>query len=145
MADDTPIGKGSTTLDYLRARHEWLGVMIDETEAEIQRLKTAVAKLQRFKDWVHAYLDTAGVPHHPPGIHGAEGCRIGDRMDWLADRLRAAESNQLRLCGLLETIVKTVEQRADELDGKALYHPHVMLRALAQEFRQMMIGGGGNQ
>lgn len=42
-----------------------------------------LAKLHAFKDWVHAYLDRHGVPHHPPGPHGAEGCRIGDRMDWL--------------------------------------------------------------
>jgi hypothetical protein len=53
-----------------------------------------IAKLQRFKDWVHAYLDAQGVPHHPPGTHGAEGCRIGDRMDWLMDRLRKAEAQQ---------------------------------------------------
>lgn len=39
--------------------------------------------LQRFKDWVHAYLDSKGVPNHPPGTHGAAGCRIGDRMDWV--------------------------------------------------------------
>lgn len=59
---------------------------IDELEAERD-------KLQRFKDWVHAYLDQHGVPHHPSGPHGAEGCRIGDRMDWLMagrDRLLAA-------------------------------------------------------
>ena len=42
-----------------------------------------LAKLQAFKDWAHAYLDRHGVPHHPAGPHGAEGCRIGDRMDWL--------------------------------------------------------------
>lgn len=49
------------------------------------------AKLQKFKDWVHNYLDAHGVPHHPPGSHGAAGCRIGDRMDWLMARLAAAE------------------------------------------------------
>lgn len=49
-------------------------------------------KLQAFKDWVHGYLDTRGVPHHPPGTHGAEGCRIGDRMDWLMERLERAEA-----------------------------------------------------
>lgn len=50
-----------------------------------------VGRLQAFKDWVHGYLDGKGVPHHPPGVHGAEGCRIGDRMDWVfaeLDRLR---------------------------------------------------------
>lgn len=43
--------------------------------------------LQKFKDWVHAYLDAHGVPHHPPGVHGAEGCRIGDRMDYVFAKL----------------------------------------------------------
>lgn len=50
------------------------------------------AALQRFKDWVHAYLDTHGVPHHPPGTHGAEGCRIGDRMDWVMARVVELEA-----------------------------------------------------
>jgi hypothetical protein len=52
-----------------------------------------IEKLQAFKNWVHAYLDEHGVPHHPPGVHGAEGCRIGDRMDWLMERLRKAEAD----------------------------------------------------
>lgn len=39
--------------------------------------------LQRFKDFVHARLDAAGVPTHPNGPHSAEGCRIGDRLDLL--------------------------------------------------------------
>jgi hypothetical protein len=55
-------------------------------------------KLQAFKDWVHAYLDSHGVPHHPPGAHGAHGCRIGDRMDWWVEwwveKLKAAEAER---------------------------------------------------
>ncbi len=39
--------------------------------------------LARFKAWVHDYLDAKGVPTHPDGPHGAEGCRIGDRMDFV--------------------------------------------------------------
>lgn len=61
--------------------------------AEVRRLTGERDKLQAFKDWVHQYLDSKGVPHHPPGVHGAEGCRIGDRMDWvfaLIAELRAA-------------------------------------------------------
>jgi hypothetical protein len=60
VSDDEPIGKGSTTLDYLKVRHEWLGVMIDdaakrerellarvkELEAERDRLRGAVAKIR---------------------------------------------------------------------------------------------------
>jgi len=53
----------------------------------VQRARAAEA----FKVWVHNYLDAQGVPHHPPGTHGAEGCRIGDRLDWLMARLRRAE------------------------------------------------------
>lgn len=56
---------------------------IRELVAEARRLQEERDKLQAFKTWVHAYLDGQGVPHHPPGTHGAEGCRIGDRMDWV--------------------------------------------------------------
>lgn len=66
--------------------------------------------LQRFKDWVHAYLDGKGIPHHPPGVHGAEGCRIGDRMDYVFDRLAAFP----------ESVVKAAKQILDNeccLDG----------------------------
>jgi hypothetical protein len=51
-----------------------------------------VDALQRFKDYVHRRLDTAGVPTHPDGPHSKEGCRIGDRMDIVIgerDQLRA--------------------------------------------------------
>lgn len=58
-------------------------------------------KLQAFKDWTHRYLDSHGVPHHPPGTHGAEGCRIGDRMDWLMAKLETAE----RRIALLEKAI----------------------------------------
>ncbi len=59
--------------------------------AELWQVKAERDKLQAFKDWCHSYLDTHGVPHHPPGPHGAEGCRIGDRMDWLMAKLANAE------------------------------------------------------
>jgi hypothetical protein len=38
-------------------------------------------KLQRFKDYVHARLDAAGVTVDPESSHKAEGCRIGGRLD----------------------------------------------------------------
>lgn len=52
-----------------------------------------IEKLQRFKDWVHAYLDAKGIPAEIDGPHSAEGCRIGDRMDYVfaeIARLKAA-------------------------------------------------------
>lgn len=50
-------------------------------------------KLAAFKKWVHDYLDSHSVPHHPEGTHGATGCRIGDRMDWLMKQLEEARAD----------------------------------------------------
>lgn len=66
-------------------------------EAALTAARQERDKLQAFKDWVHNYLDAHGVPHHPPGPHGAEGCRIGDRMDWLMGQLAAARAENERL------------------------------------------------
>lgn len=74
------------------------GLMRSLAEFEAERAKAE--KLQRFKDWVHNYLDKRGVPHHPPGVHGAEGCRIGDRMDWLMAKVAGLEVENARLQSL---------------------------------------------
>lgn len=68
-----------------------------ECLAALNAKNPKVAKLQAFKDWVHAYLDGKSVPHHPPGPHGAEGCRIGDRMDWVWSNLAAARPADAKL------------------------------------------------
>ena len=46
-----------------------------------------IAKLQAFKVFVHAYLDARGISANPGGPHTTEGCRIGDRMDVVFNRL----------------------------------------------------------
>lgn len=46
--------------------------------AEIEAERNALLK---FKEYVHARLDAAGVPTHPDGPHSEQGCRIGDRLD----------------------------------------------------------------
>lgn len=101
----TPIAVGAgITPEQCEAAAKWLAVyMRGETSEALKKGNEAVTclcaaaawgrerdKLQAFKDWVHSYLDTHGVPHHPPGTHGAEGCRIGDRMDWLMAQLAAS-------------------------------------------------------
>ena len=73
----------------------------DLLERQLAEMTAERDKLQAFKNFVHGYLDNLGVPHHPPGIHGAEGCRIGDRMDWLVaerDRLREVNAALLAEC-----------------------------------------------
>lgn len=70
----------------------------EQLTADLARVTAERDKLQAFKDWVHAYLDGKGVPFHPPGTHGAEGCRIGDRMDWVFaqfDGLRASTGEDI--------------------------------------------------
>lgn len=62
--------------------------------AAVISLLDVLADRERFKAWVHDYLDTHAVPHHPPGTHGASGCRIGDRMDWLMGQLAEAKAER---------------------------------------------------
>lgn len=57
------------------------------------------AKLQAFKNWVHDYLDKHGVPADPGGPHTAEGCRIGDRMDWVFEQLASAPAPKTQARG----------------------------------------------
>lgn len=46
-----------------------------------QRQSRENESLAKFKAYVHARLDTAGVPTDPDSQHKAEGCRIGGRLD----------------------------------------------------------------
>lgn len=50
-------------------------------------IKEASGERDAFKDFVHRRLDAAGVPKEfPDGPHTKEGCRIGDRLDWVLER-----------------------------------------------------------
>lgn len=55
-----------------------LAVLIARKETIAER-----DKLAAFKTFVHGRLDAGGVPVDPPGPHRDEGCRIGQRLDWL--------------------------------------------------------------
>lgn len=87
-----------------------------DTLTELEAARAERDKLQAFKTWVHAYLDSHGVPHHPPGTHGAEGCRIGDRMDWLMAELAECR----RRC---EGLVERVAQQGELLTRRAGKQP----------------------
>jgi hypothetical protein len=45
--------------------------------------KSKIQKLQDFKDFVHNTLDKMDVPSDPSGPHSKEGCRIGDRLEYV--------------------------------------------------------------
>lgn len=75
----------------------------DQTDPKLQRrivvqfmlnaeqMRAERDKLQKFKDYVHARLDAAGIPADPESPHRAEGCRIGGRLDVLFDLLPAEQ------------------------------------------------------
>lgn len=68
--------------------------IIDGLQIKLEAAEKRIAELEAFKAWVHQYLDEHKVPHHPPGVHGASGCRIGDRMDWLMQKLAQLAARQ---------------------------------------------------
>jgi hypothetical protein len=44
-------------------------------------------KLQKFKDWVHGWLDGQDVPADPyPDKTAISGCRISGRLEWMLSR-----------------------------------------------------------
>ena len=114
-----------------------------------------LAERQKFKDWVHNYLDTHGVPHHPPGTHGEHGCRIGDRMDWLMEQLanKEWECGELReLFRVTDCAVASMSDAADAAaehfdedgdlrgDGKwRIRQIHSSVRAIQSEFNRVVV------
>ena len=62
----------------------------------VRKLEAERDKLQKFKDFVHAYLTQHGVPEDDAtNEHSKEGCRIGARLDLLfAERDRLGSENE---------------------------------------------------
>lgn len=58
---------------------------------ELAKVTAERDKLKKFKEYVHARLDAAGVPTDPDSPHKAEGCRIGGRLDIVLAGARAVE------------------------------------------------------
>ena len=57
----------------------------------IRKLEAERDKLQKFKDFVHAYLTQHGVPEDDTtNEHSKAGCRIGARLDWVLGEMKSA-------------------------------------------------------
>lgn len=106
----TELGEARRQLES--SRRGWQGCIDDLKTTEAER-----DALQAFKDWVHAYLDTHGVPHHPPGPHGAAGCRIGDRMDWLMEQQAELKAIDEKMCADYSTMVEQLAEVQAERDA----------------------------
>lgn len=85
----------STRNDALKAEVEAAHKQRAEEVMEyVRRNRTLKAEVagQAFKAFVHRRLDTAGVPENPePPKHALEGCRIGDRLDWIVAKVQRYE------------------------------------------------------
>lgn len=81
------VREGMAVLRSLRDEIE----VLREANKLVNQAKHEITKerdhLQAFKTWVHNYLDNKGIPANPGGPHIAEGCRIGDRMDYVFEKI----------------------------------------------------------
>lgn len=76
----------------LRNTCKMLGDLVVTERTRADRAEAAAAKLQKFKDFVHSWLDTVGVPADPDPLHNAaHGCRIRGRLQWLLGRRKAPD------------------------------------------------------
>lgn len=81
-------------------------------QAHQQDLEQEAGRLQGFKAYVHARLDQDGVPTNPDGPHSKEGCRVGDRLDWLL-------KSRADLLAALKTLLADMEYEYRDRNGDA--------------------------
>lgn len=82
----------------LAAANKQLGEATAGWERDVGRLTEERNKAETWKTYVHEYLDKRGVPKEfPEGKHTKEGCRIGDRLDYVFDQLVASVDDVTRL------------------------------------------------
>lgn len=78
--EDEVIGTGSTTLDYLRARYEWLGELIDESAKRIKQLENEVCRLRQESDKDHDAIKAEIIRIRKYCQH--HGVPIGECVAW---------------------------------------------------------------
>lgn len=71
---------------------------------DLTAARAEVEKLAAFKAFVHEFLDRNGVPTDPPGKMREEGCRVGQRLKYIADQREAARARIVELAAALDTL-----------------------------------------
>lgn len=88
---DDVTGAPEKLLAWVKATKHQLATAIAERDAAVE----AKQKAEAFKTWVHAFLDSKGVPANPdPDGNANHGCRISGRMQWVFERLEATKGTQ---------------------------------------------------
>jgi hypothetical protein len=109
------------------AAHEYAANEVKRLAQEVEAEKLArteaaekdarIAALERFKAYVHKRLDEAGVPANPqPPVHALEGCRVGDRLDYI-ERWSLNPEGWRQARADLETLLASARRDLSELCG----------------------------
>lgn len=70
----------------------------DELRKTADSWKQAAEKAGEFKTFVHVRFDSMEVPEEfPDGEHSKEGCRVGDRIDWIEKQITERDGEIARL------------------------------------------------
>lgn len=80
---------------------------------DLAAARAEVDKLAAFKAFVHEFLDRNGVPTDPPGKMREEGCRVGQRLKYLADERAAARARVAELeaiAAMLDAVVQGAQE-----------------------------------
>lgn len=128
------VSDGDTILsgESVLARFVSASALMKLASAECERLLAANEKLARFKAYVHARLDAAGVTVDPESAHKEAGCRIGGRLDELIGQRDALEAERDRLrealtwaCGFIRCNFPSArEQYEDMRNAESLAEAH---------------------
>jgi NTP pyrophosphatase (non-canonical NTP hydrolase) len=79
-------------------KRDWEKNKKDAHEVAEEQYQDELQKARKFKEFVHERLDKMGVPQNfPDGPHTKDGCRIGDRLDWVEKRLKDYYTHLARL------------------------------------------------
>jgi hypothetical protein len=103
--------------------------VIQLTEQEHADLLKCIEAAEKFKTFVHAYLDQHGVPHgDPTNQHQVEGCRIGARLDLLF----AQREGLLAQCKLALAYLNTPGCHIEFRQGPPPEYPNGLEAAIAK-------------
>lgn len=79
----------------LAVSHDWHPESpLTHIEKGLRSLADQVDAGARFKAFVHGRMDAMGIPTDPPGKHHDAGCRVGQRLECVEQKLAAAERDR---------------------------------------------------
>lgn len=95
-----------------------LGPYCDALQRGVDQLNEQLDKAEKFKNFVHSWLDSQRVPMNPAVQLGeTAGCRIGRRLRWLKELYEERLAEQRGVIERLQESSAKLRERIDELMG----------------------------